>query len=171
MATDFDDIVLAVKSTSNAPPATITVAEAALQTFKKGWLVAIDGGYATNAYTNHGTPPTAIFGVAEEDAHNDTTAGTHSISIALAAFPNLFAANVKGSALANYVGSQSDIGGLFGVQIDTPNNRIFLDASVRGGANVRAFVYEIAQGTTIGDTNPRYVFSWLQNSVQFAGTS
>lgn len=163
-----DAVMLCVKTTHGGPPTTITVKEAASQTFVKGELIVISvPGYATEIATD---TPAAVYGVAEEDAHNDASAGLHSIAVALAISSNLFAANAKGSALAAHVLVDADIGRYIGIQRDTTNSKVFLNADVQG-ANARAFTYEVAQDTDVGDTNGRLVFSWHPNFVQSAGTS
>lgn len=169
MATISRDIIIASQSKTNSPEYNMTFLEASGQTFKKGWVVAIIGGYVSDAY-NLGTPPAQIFGIAAQDATG--TQGTQ-INVYSAWQGNVFTANVVStSSLTAYVSVQSDIGGLFGIVRDTPNNRIYLDASVRSvAAGARAFVYGVAQGTSIGDTDPRYLFGFLDNFVQDAGTS
>jgi hypothetical protein len=163
-----DAIALCVKTTSGGPPATITVPEAALQTFVKGELVFLSvPGFATEIASD---TPAVIYGLAEEDAHNDAVAGTHSVAVAIAVTSNLFAANAKEAALANHVLVQQDIGRFIGIQRDTTNNKVFLNTAVQG-ANARAFTYEVAQDTEVGDTNGRLVFSIHPNFAQMLGTS
>ncbi len=162
------DIFLEVASEANAPPFSITVQEGALQTFKKGWIVMIVAGYCVDCASD--TPGT-IYGVANEDAHNDATAGTHQISVSLANTVNVFAGNALEAALADHVLVQADIGVTMAIQRDTANNRVFLNASTKAGANCRVFTLRTGQNTDVGDTNGRLLFVFLPNFSQSLGTS
>jgi hypothetical protein len=164
-----DDIILCSASESNSPAFTITCGEAASQTFKKGWIVSNAGtGYVSDPASD---TPTAILGVAEEDAHNVSTATATEICVAIANGTNVFSANVKQSSLADHVLAQSDLLTTMAIQRDTTNNRIFLNASTKAGANCRVFTLRTAQNTDIGDTNGRVLFIFLPNFAQSMGTS
>jgi hypothetical protein len=67
--------------------------EAASQTFKKGALVYLVGGYIAECPAD----PTLIMGVATENAHN-TTAGLYNIVVELAHPNTLFIANLDTQA-------------------------------------------------------------------------
>ncbi len=179
MGTVAKDICLEVQKRGGGTPDVVSFAEGALQTFKKGWPVVLVAGYVTDVASD---TPALILGVAAEDAHNDATAGTHQIGVYLALDTNIFAANVLETSLADHVLVQSDIGTQMAIQRDTTNNRLFLNASTKGGANCRVFTYEIAQNQSaspnsasgpfgVGDTNVRLTFSWLERTSQANTTS
>lgn len=172
----YDDITLANQSTANAPPRTINFAEAATQTFKKGWPVFVDAlGFVRDVASD---TPTIIMGIAEEDAHNltvagvpNTSGGPSTCSVAITDGINIFTANVKSTSNADRVLLQSDVGSLMAIQRDTTNFRMFLNASTKGGANVRVYTLAVTDGTEIGDTNGRVQFVFLPNNSQTLGTS
>ena len=180
MATVAKDITIWTKTTTGGPPATMTYPEAATQTFKAGWIVALNAsGYVIDPASD---TPSLILGLAVEDAHNAAAAGTSEIDVYLAIPSNLFAANCLETSLADHVLTQADIGHVMGIQRDTVNNRLFLNASVAAGANIRVFTYEIAQGQpatptagfgpfVVGDTNVRLVFAFLPNWSSELATS
>jgi hypothetical protein len=174
MATVSKDIMTIAASEANAPPFTITFAEVISQTFLKGWPVEIGSGHRVSGITSD--TPVSILGVAAQDFHNISTAGSatdpaKAISVDIANGTNIFAANVLGTSLADHVLTQNDIGALMGIQRDTSNNKVYLDSSVTGGASVRVITLRTAQGTDIGDTNGRVLFLWLPKYAQTMGTS
>lgn len=174
MASVSKDIMTDAASETNSPPFTITFAEAASQTFKKGEPVYVNPAGYVQVIAN--ATPTTIMGVAAQDAHNlaasgDATDPTKSIAVYIANGTNIFAANVLGATLADHVLVQADIGSLMGIQDDTTNVRWYLDSSIKGGANVRVITLRTAQGTALGDTNGRVLFLWLPNWAQSMGTS
>src|SRR5438067_1753625 len=120
MATVADDIFLDVQKRGGGTPDVISFAEAATQTFKKGWVVYLVNGLVTDVASD---TPALILGVAAEDAHNDTTAATHTIGVYLASDTNVFAGNCKQTSLADHTLAQSDIGTQMAIQRDTTNNR------------------------------------------------
>ena len=180
MATVADDIFLEVQKRGGGTPDVVWFSEGASQTFKKGWVVIRNAaGYIIDPATD---TPVGIFGIAAEDAHNDTNAGTHQIGVYLAIISNVFAGNVKQAALADHVLAQVDIGQTMAIERDTVNNRWFLNAAVSVGANIRVFTYEVAQNQSaspnsasgpfgIGDTNVLLTFTFLENTTGIAGTS
>lgn len=179
MGTVAKDICLEVQKRGGGTPDIVSFAEGASQTFKKGWPVIMVAGYVEGISTD---TPSLILGVAAEDAHNDSTAGTHMIGIYLALDTNIFSANVLGTSLADHILVQGDIGRQMGIQRDTSNNRLFLDSSVVGGSSARVFTYELAQNQSstpnsasgpfgIGDTNVRLTFSFLEKFSQANTTS
>lgn len=166
------DICEFVQSQANAPEYTVAVTEAASQTFKAGGTtVNIVAGYLTD--TGSDTPGT-IFGVPAQDGSNSALGGTTAAplcTVNLANTTNVFAANVLESGLADHVLTQSDIGVTMAIQRDTSNNRLFLNASTKAGANCRVFTLALAQNTDVGDTNGRVTFVFLPNFSQSLGTS
>jgi len=179
MATVADDIMLWVQTTTGAQPYTLQFPEAASQTFKMGWIVDLDAnGNVTDPASD---TPTRILGIAAEDAHSDSVAGTHVMDVYLAHPANVFACNIKQSGLANHVLVQSDIGHIMGIQRDTVNNHIFGNASVVAAPNARIWTMQIAQNQPstpllgfgpfgVGDTNVRLTFQFIANFT-FLGTS
>jgi hypothetical protein len=169
MAKVADDILTWVQTSTGGQPYSQQFPEAASQTFKKGWIVDLNGaGFVIDPATD---TPIRILGIAAEDAHNDTTAGTHQIDVILAHPANTFAANCKGAALADLVLTQAMIGAPLAIQRDTTNNRIFLNGSLNAGLNARAFTLAIGQNQPntpstgfgpfgVGDTNVRLIFQW-----------
>lgn len=171
-----DDICVANQSEANAPAFCVSWAEDALQTLKKGWPVFVTAlGFAKDVASD---TPITIMGIAEEDAHNltvagvaNTSGGPNTLLVALANGTTIFSANVKSTSLADRVLLQSDIGSLMGIQRDTTNNRLFLNASVKGGASARVYTLAVTDGTEVGDTNGRVQFVFLPNFSQTMGTS
>src|SRR5919108_4623816 len=172
MATVADDIILWVQSFTNSQPYTLRFPEKASQTFKKGWIVNLDPATGTVIDPASDTPG-RILGIAAQDAHNAATDGASEIDVILAHWTNVFAANCKQSSLADHVLLQKDIGALMAIQRDSTNNRIFLNASTLGGANVRVWTMGIAQNQPstpstgygpfgVGDTNVRLYFQLLE---------
>jgi hypothetical protein len=168
MAVISDDIVYERQSHHGGTPTPRTYPEAATQTFVKGEIGFMSAGYLKEIA---GDTPEAIIGVIAQAAHNDATAGTSSCSVFLASEGIVFEANVKASGLANYVGLNSDVGRVMGIQRDTANSKVFLNASVVGGANARVFVHGYARGSAAGDTNPRMLFEFLPTYIQNRATS
>lgn len=168
-----DDIMFDAASETNSQPFTITFAEAASQTFKKGEVVYLAAGLVTEIASD---TPANIIGIANQDAHNLSVAGVpddpaRSVSVTLAPQINIFAANVKTTSLADHVLLVSDLGRVMGIQRDTTNSKVFLNAAVVGGANGRVFTLRTAQNTDVGDTNGRVLFVWLPGFIQGETTS
>jgi hypothetical protein len=168
MAVVPKDILLDVASEANAPQTTIHFQEAATQTFVNGELVYIDSdGFC---YEIGGATPAVIMGVANENSHNDVTAGTHTVSVTLANGINIFEANCLQTALGDHVLVQADIGTFMGIQRDTTNSRTFLDASVKN-ANSRVLTLAIGQNSALGDTNARLLFIFQPKFAQSLSSS
>jgi hypothetical protein len=168
MATVGKDLMLWIRSQADASPTTIDFKEAASQTFKKGELVFVDAdGFV---YEIAGDTPTTIMGLAEQDAHNDTVAGTSTVQVALANGVNIFEANCLQTTLGDHVLVQADIGTFMGIQRDTPNSRTYLNASVKN-ANSRVLTLRIGQASALGDTNARLLFIFHPKFTQMQSTS
>lgn len=168
-----DDIMIDAASETNSQPFTITLPEAASQTFLKGWPVQVINGLVTGITSD---TPGNVYGVVEQDFHNLAAAGTYgvagqNVATALANGTNIFAANVKQGSLADHVLVEADLGRTMGIQRDTTNNRVFLDSSITAAASVRVYTLRPAQNTDIGDTNGRVLFLWLPNFAASMGTS
>lgn len=165
------DIIVAVQSETNSPPFSVTCGEAASQTFPKGWFVQNLGtGYVTGISSD---TPTAILGLANQDASNLASATAQNISVDIANASTVFAANVLATSNADHVLDQSDLLTTMAIQRDTSQtpDMIFLNASTKSGADCRVFTLRTAQGTDIGDTNGRVTFVILPNFAQSMGTS
>ncbi len=165
------DIVIASASEANAPPFSVTVGEAASQTFPKGWFVQNPGtGYVTGISTD---TPVSILGLANQAGQNLSTATGKSCSVDIANSVTVFAANVLGTSLSDHVLAESDFLTPMGIQRDTSStpNKIYLDSSVKSGTGVRVFTLRTGQGTDVGDTNGRVEFVILPNFASSMGTS
>jgi hypothetical protein len=165
------DIMIASASESNSPPFSITTGEAASQTFPKGWLVSNPGtGYVTGITSD---TPISILGLVEQDMHNLAAATDKQLSVSFANADTVFAANVLAGSLADHVLDQSDLLTTMAIQRDTAStpNKIYLNSSVKAGANCRVFTLRTAQNTDLGDTNGRVEFVFLPKFAQSLGTS
>lgn len=167
MATIAKQEIQAAVQMHGANPFTMTLPEAASQTFVKGELVVDVAGYVTEIASD---TPGSILGVAAGDAHN-TTAGAASVPVELAAPQQLFRGNVLETALADHVLDATDLGTDMAIQRDTTNSKVYLNATTKAGANIRVFTLQRARGTAIGDTNGQVLFVFKPNWVQFLGTS
>lgn len=170
MATVTKDIIRQAQSTVGGTPAPYSFNEAATQTFVKGEVLFLSGGYATEIASD---TPAVILGVAGQPAHNDAVAGTHVVSVFLAEATNIYVANLLATGLADYVITAADIGKYVGIQRDTANSKVYLNVTPpNGGANVRAVILRIDDRTSaFGDTNARVLFKFLPNNYQLGATS
>lgn len=142
--------------------------EAASQTFVKGEIVYLVGGYITEIA---GNTPSQIAGVAMEDAHNDTSSGTHNILISTADAHNVFVGSVTTNG-SDVVTAVTDVGGTFGIYRDTTNSKVYIDKNVTAGASVRTVVIEHYKNPdVVGDTNGRVYFRFISKYNQLGSTS
>jgi len=174
MATIAEKELRAVMTLTGGPPPQLTLKEAASQTFVKGELVYISGGYVTEIGSSGAvavaTDP-VIYGVAAQDAHNDDSNGDSDVSVFLITPQTLFEANYKASG-SNKVVAQTDLGTVAGLYRDTGDSKVYVDSGAKTpGTNVLVFVHRLAKDSAIGDTNARVLFTFFQNNIQFAGTS
>ena len=167
MATIAKQEIEAAVQIHGSNPFTLTLKEGASQSFVKGELVVITGGYVVEIASD---TPSAIYGVAAGPAHN-TTAGAAEVPVELATPEQLFRANVLQSSLADHVLAQTDLGTDMAIQRDTSLSKTFLNASTTAGANIRVFTHKQARGTSIGDTNGQVLFNFKPNWIQMLGTS
>lgn len=168
MATIAKQEIEAAVQIHGSNPFTLTLKEAASQTFVKGEIVFISAaGYVTEIASN---TPSEIYGVAMGPAHNGT-AGANEVPVCLATPEQLFRANMLQGSLADHTLAQTDLGSDMGIQADTPNSKVYLDSSVIAGANIRVFTHKQARGTSVGDTNGQVLFNFKPNWIQFLGTS
>lgn len=171
MATQLKEIIRAVMTLHDGPPPILNVPEGNSQTFVKGEIVDFAFGYVKEISSD---TPSAIYGVAAASGSNDSTAETDNdveVPVELAMPDTLFEANMLETGLANHVLAASDLGVTMGIQRDTTNSKVFLNASVKAGSGVRVFVHRVARDSAIGDTNARVLFSFLPNFIRQLGTS
>jgi len=168
MATIAKQEIEAAVQVHGSNPFTLTLKEAASQIFVKGELVFLStAGYVTKIASN---TPGEIYGVAMGPAHNGT-AGQYEVPVCLATPEQLFRGNVLQSNLTDHTLAQTDLGSDMAIQADTPNSKVYLNASTIAGADIRVFTHKQARGTSIGDTNGQVLFNFKPNWIQFLGTS
>lgn len=167
MATITKERLKVVRQFHGSSPKSFELVEGASQTFVLGELVVVDAGYVIEIASD---TPGVILGMAAADAGNDP-AGTNRISVYTADPDNIFEGNVLGTGAADHVLLQSDLGGTMAIQRVTADSKVYLDASIKGGASTRVYVWDVAPGSAVGDTNARVLFSFLDRYAQFASTS
>ena len=129
--------------------------EAATQTFLKGALLVFSAGYIQEC----GADPAAILGVAAEDGHNDTTAGTSQIKY----YPltgNVFEANLA-QAAANTTSATTDLGTKYGViKRSTGTAHWVVDSAET--SSTRCVILNWARSTVATDVNARVQIHFFQ---------
>lgn len=151
------------RTDSGTPPVVYELPEAASQTFKANDLVTLDASGRVTGVT--GDDDTVFWGVAEEDAHNDSVAG-HSYARVFRLTTDLtFIANMVDAALAAHVALVTDRGPM-GIVYDETNKKFFLDASEQGGADDRVQVIDLAPGSALGDTDAEWYCKFLSTAIQ-----
>lgn len=170
MAVVSKDIIRQAQSLVGGTPSPYTFQEGATQTYVKGEIVFLSGGYCIEIA---GDTPSQLLGVAAQPAHNDAAAGTHVTSVFLAEQNNVFTGNLLENSLVDHVLVQADIGKYVAIQRDTTNSKVYLDVSPpNGGAGTRAVILAVDTRTSaIGDTNARVLFKFLPNFYQLGATS
>jgi hypothetical protein len=130
--------------------------EAATQTFKKGELVYLASGYLTECSDN----PSLIAGIAAEDGHNDSSAGTHTVTYVPIVPGDILEANTTTLTTATNVGTVYDL------YRDTTNSKaqVLLTTS-----NPRVIIVKLSPRDTVGDTYGRVYISFVSKYLQFAG--
>lgn len=129
--------------------------EAASQTFKKGMLVYSSSGYVTGV----GNVPTQLLGVAAEDAHNDTVAGTSKVLV-WAIEGNVFKASIcseaadNGAAPGNGTITQTDLHQWLSLYRDTTNNLHLANRNYLNSATAGKQIFKIVDFYhAVGDVN------------------
>lgn len=157
------------RTVDGAPEFTMTFLEAASQTFKAGAPVKHVAGYVT-ALTSAAPGVQAILGLALEPGHNDTTAGTHSVKVAIADDRTIFIGNLDAGAAALI-----DIGKSYSIEYDSTYGHWVINKSGGPAATANRHVIVIGlspyQGTDIADTTPRLLFMFHPVSRQLMYTS
>jgi hypothetical protein len=171
MATIAYNICLARMTFTEGEPPIFYCPEGNSQSFLKGEPVFNSFGYLIEIA---GDTPGQIYGIAAQAGANSATAQTDGVMcpVFLALPTAVFEATMKESALADHVSVASDFGTVMAIQRDTTNSKLALNASTKnGGTSVRVYVHGPGSGSVVGDTNPRALFTFLPNWVQFLGTS
>src|SRR3990167_1263936 len=126
MATKNKVPLVCAQSLHGGPPLSRVYPEAALQTFKKGEAVYLDGSGDVAEYTaaiDDGTQ--RLLGFAASDGSNDATAGDIKVEVYLG-FGNVFEANVT-SAGSDQITAKTQVGTLYPLYQDTANSRVAVD--------------------------------------------
>lgn len=160
-------IVIQVSSQYGGSNSPRTYPEAGSQTYAKGELVYMQNGGVTEVASD---TPGVILGIANQAAHN-TTAYTTKTSVTVGSEGILFEGNCTGTAGADRVFTNADIGRVAGIYRDTANSMFYVNGAITGGASARVFIHGLAKDNQIGDTNPRVLFEFLPAFVQNRTTS
>ena len=151
-------------SLTGGPPVSRTYREGASQTFRKGEMVILSGGFVVVA----GADPALILGFAAEDAHNSTPAGRDEIAVDLALPLTAFIANIFHPTAASAITAQTDVGALYG--ITTVANKTYVDKSKTLAAAVRVIISELDSRDAVGDRFGKVVFCVLGQYCQLHQT-
>jgi hypothetical protein len=155
MASIAKQAVEVVRTSHGGSPVEETYPEAATQTFKKGESVYLVSGYVTEWSDNDSN---RMLGFAAEDAHNDTTAGTHNISVWLTGNSgNIFEGNVCTTSGGNQVTAIAQVGELYPLYPNTTNSIMQVNIANTAGALDCARILKIKG--VVGDTNGRVEFT------------
>lgn len=119
--------------------------EGATQTFKKGAPLIASGGYLVVAAAD---ATSGIIGFAEEDAHNDAVAGTHSIGYTPALPHVVFEAVLEDQANFNHVSAVTNRFVKYALQTDPVSLAWFLDENDTGNGVGLVVDFVDAVGTT-----------------------
>ena len=138
------------RTISGNSPQIMTFPEAASQTFKKGELVYLVGGYVTEIGAN----PTAILGMAAEDAHNED-AGDYNVGVYIANNDTIFEFSKTNSSGNAVVTAVTDVGAEFAIYRDTSNNWATAYAAAGGYGNQRLICLDLSNFDVVGDTGGR----------------
>jgi hypothetical protein len=167
------DIVKARMTLTEGEPPIFYVPEGNSQTFKKGELVTMASGYAIKVTTPAAAAVGLIYGVAAADASNNAGAQAAGVMVPvfLAVPSTMFEANMKTTALADYVSTAADVGTPMALQYDgAPNNRIALNAASKTLATfARVFVHGFGADSKVGDTNARMLFTFIPSATLVQG--
>ena len=154
------------RTISGNSPQVLTLPEAATQTFKKGELVYLAGGYVTECSAN----PALILGMADEDAHNGATNGLYNVAIVIANMDTIFEFHKTGSTGAgSAVTAVTDVGKEFAIYLDTTNSRVV--AYDGEGANSRLVCVDHSNFDAVGDIYGRLLCMVLGANRQLFCTS
>jgi hypothetical protein len=152
------------KTESGNEPMVINYPEAASQTFVKGEFVYLASGYVTECGDN----PTTILGMAMDDAHNDSSAGTHKVGVAVFSDNTILEMNKVNASGTAQATAYSDIGAVFGIYRDTTNNIV---NAVASPAYPRLICIGLSGSDQVGDTGGRLLLRVIGTYRQLASTS
>jgi len=151
------------KTESGNEPLVINYPEAASQTFVKGEFVYLSSGYVMEIGDN----PTAILGMALDNAHN-STAGAYKVGVAVFSDNTILEMNKVNTSGVAQATAYSDIGKTFGIYRDTTNNMTYAaDAS----ASPRLICIGLSGSDQVGDTGGRLLLRVIGTYRQLSSTS
>jgi hypothetical protein len=140
----------------------LTFPEAESQTFKRGQFVYLSSGYVTACADD----AVSILGMAAEDANDDSAAGTHEISVALAESHAIFEANVyhgtPASAVTAITTPCNGANSVFALQVDS--NKCYVDLEDTG--HDAFLVIGLSPKDAVGDTYGRVLFKVIPSASQ-----
>jgi len=151
------------KTESGNEPMVIDYPEAASQTFVKGEFVYLSGGYVTECSDN----PTAILGMAEDDAHN-STAGAYKVGVSIFSDNTILEINKVDTSDAAVATAVTDVGKTFGLYRDTTDNQVH---AAYNSTSPRLICIGISGSDLVGDTGGRLLFRVIGTYRQLASTS
>jgi hypothetical protein len=155
------------RTISGNAPQVLTLPEAASQTFVKGELVYLSGGYVTECSSD----PTAILGIADEDAHNGGSAGLYNVAVVIANSDTIFEVhktNASGAALATLV---TDVGKEFAIYLDSTNSWFTAIPCPLLAHAPRLMCLDHSNFDVVGDTGGRLLVMVLGSYRQLFSTS
>lgn len=158
--------IMAVRTTTGAPPSSMTVAEGLTNSMAAGEIGLMDAAGEFSELS--GNTPAQIYGVARKAA---STVEATDYPVWLADPTTLFEGTLLQGSAADHVAVQADLGTVMGIQRVTADSKVYLDSSVTDGANARVFVHALAKDSALGDTNVRVLFTFLPKFVQHLATS
>ena len=154
MATANLQAVVPIRKIDGAVIPILSFPEGASLTSKQGEPVYLSSGYITVC----GSDPSLIVGILAEDGHNDSSAGTHNISVYPLAGV-VFEGNVSTTTAA------TDVGTLYGLVV--ASNKMSIDKGDTG--NTRCMVIAISSKGTVGDTYGLVEFVFVDKYDQLVG--
>jgi hypothetical protein len=154
-------MIVAFTFSGNAPNL-LSFPEASSQTFKAGEPVYLSSGYVTEC----GDDPSAILGIAADDAHNAASSGLYEVGVYLPTPDMVFEANVYGGGAITAI---TDVGRSMGLYRDTSNSKLYVDKG--DTANHRVVVIGLSKKDAVGDTYGRYLVQFEQKYLQLQITS
>jgi len=149
---------------SGSEPLVINYPEAASQTFKKGALVYLSGGYVTACATDGAV----IAGMAADDAHNASSAGLYNIGVVVFSENVILEMNKVTTAGAVSATAVTDVGKTFGLYVDSTTGYCHASAS---SASPRFICIGLSRSDNVGDSGGRLLLRVIGTYRQFASTS
>ena len=153
------------RTISGNSPQVLTLPEAASQTFKKGELVYLNGGYVTEIGAN----PSLILGMADEDAHNGASNGLYNVAVVIANMDTIFEVHKTDSGGTAAITAVTDVGKEFAIYRDTTNS--WWTAYDAYGANSRVVCLDHSNFDIVGDTGGRLLVMVRGSNRQLFSTS